>query len=269
MTVMRLLEVYGGHFRVTVARYMMYRVELVIWLIAMILQPVVFMAVWSGAATQAGGQVAGFTLPDIAAYFILAMLVNHATMAWVMWEWDSRVRHGELSYLLLRPSHVFHRDLGENLSFKLTTFPVMFGTAVALILTHHPAWKLDAANLPYIVPAFLLAFCLRFLLDWLAAMGAFFTTRVDALNVCYFFCLLLFSGQMAPMPFLPDLLRDIATFLPFRWCLDFPVRLIMGKLTAQEIWTGMCLQAVWTVIIALCCRIVWKKGLKNYTAVGL
>jgi ABC-2 type transport system permease protein len=235
----------------------------------MILQPVVFMAVWSSAALNSGGTVSGFTTNEISAYFILAMLINHATMAWVMWEWDARVRNGELSYLLLRPNHVFHRDLGENITFKLATFPVMLGTAVLLMAATHPHFSVTPHALAALLPCLLMAFCLRFTVDWMCAMGAFFTTRVDALNVLYFFVLLLFSGQMGPLPFLPKPLQVIADFLPFRWTVDFPARLMMGKLADSEILPGLAAQAAWCVVICGLCVFVWRKGVRGYTAVGI
>ena len=264
-----LIESYYGHFKVTLTRYLTYRVELVIWLISMILQPVVFMAVWSNAASYSGGTLSGYTTGDISAYFIVSMLVNHATMAWVMWEWDARVRQGELSYLLLRPNHVFHRDLAENITFKLATFPFMLATAIALIAGTHPHVTMSHQAMLAIVPCLLLSFCLRFTVDWLCAMGAFFTTRVDALNVFYFFLLLLFSGQMAPMPFLPAPLQTMADFLPFRWTVDFPARLLIGKLPDEEIVHGLLMQMFWCVIVWSACVLVWRRGVRSYTAVGI
>jgi viologen exporter family transport system permease protein len=265
----RLIESYQGHFRVTLTRYLTYRVELVIWLISMILQPIVFMAVWSSAAANSGGTVSGYSPNEISAYFIIAMLVNHATMAWVMWEWDARVRGGELSYLLLRPNHVFHRDLAENVTFKLATFPVMLATALLLIAATSPHIVITPYAAMAIIPCLILSFCLRFTVDWVCAMGAFFTTRVDALNVLYFFVLLLFSGQMAPVPFLPEPMRVIANFLPFRWTVDFPARLLMGKLSDAEILPGLAAQALWCLVICGLCVFVWRRGVRGYTAVGI
>jgi ABC-2 type transport system permease protein len=264
-----LFESYVGHFRVTLTRYMTYRVELVIWLISMILQPVVFMAVWRSAAQNVGGTISGFSRVDIAEYFIIAMLVNHATMAWVMWEWDARVRQGELSYLLLRPNHVFHRDLGENVTFKFATFPVMLATALLLLLATGARISPTEHTASLFAPCFVLGFCLRFTVDWLCAMGAFFTKRVDALNVLYFFMLLLFSGQMAPLPFLPAPMRAIADFLPFRWTVDFPARLLMGKLSDAQIVNGLAAQFAWSLVICGLCVLVWRRGLRGYTAVGI
>lgn len=265
----RTVDLFRAHFRVTMIRYMAYRVELVIWLISMILQPVVFLAVWQAAASHLGGQVESFSRSDFTFYFIAVMLVNHLTMAWVMFEWEGRVLHGDLSYLLLRPHHVIHRDIGENVTFKTATFPIMLATAALL------AWSFDLrpefvgwAVLAFI-PSLFLAYVLRFLSDWTVAMGALWTTKVEAINVIYFFLMLLFSGQMAPVQILPGPVQAVANALPFRWMIDFPVRLLMGRLTTQEVQYGLLMQAGWAVVIAALAAIIWRMGMRRYTAVGL
>lgn len=265
----RIWELYIGHLRVTLIRYMAYRVELVIWLISMILQPVIFLAVWQNAASQVGGSLNGFDRGEIATYFILVMLINHITMAWVMFEWEARVQKGELSYLLLRPHHVVHRDLGENIAFKTATFPVMLLTAIGLIITFNPTFTLHPRSILAFIPTLLLAYALRFAIDWITALGAFYTTRVDAINVIHFFLLLLFSGQMSPIPMLPPQLQAIAAFLPYRWMVDFPVRLFMGRLTFEEIVWGLIAQVFWIVVLFVIGFVVWRNGLKKFTAVGL
>jgi ABC-2 type transport system permease protein len=264
-----MLEIYLGHFRVTMSRYMAYRVELVIWLLSMILQPVVFLAVWQNAASQVGGSLNGFTQGEIATYFILVMLINHLTMAWVMFEWEARVQKGELSYLLLRPHHVVHRDLGENITFKTATFPVIFMTAFALSFTFGPTIDLKPWTVVAFIPSLILAYALRFAVDWITALGAFYTTRVDAINVLHFFVLLLFSGQMSPLPLLPPQLAAVATYLPYRWMIDFPARLLMGRLTMEEAAHGCVAQILWLAIIIGIGALVWRRGLRRFTAVGL
>lgn len=265
----RLWELYSAHFIVTLTRYLAYRLELCIWLLSMILQPVIFLAVWQSSASQRGGTIGGFSTADFATYFIFVMLINHATMAWVMFEWESRIKRGDLSYLLLRPHHVIHRDIAENITFKTATVPVMLLTALGLTFTFHPAFHFQWWSVLAFIPTILMAYALRFSLDWITGIGCFYTTRVDAINVLYFFMVLLFSGQMAPFPLLPKAVQVAASFLPFRWCIDFPVRLLMGRLTPQETVFGLCAQAAWIIVVIVLGRLAWNRAVREYQAVGL
>jgi len=85
----------------------------------------------------------------------------------------------------------------------------MLLTAAGLAATFAPTlhWK-PWAVLAFI-PSVLLAFALRFTVDWITATWAALNmSKVDAVNVLFFFILLMTSGQMAPLPLLPLLIGE-------------------------------------------------------------
>ena len=266
----RALTLYASYFRINLTRYMAYRVETVIWLVGMILPPVVLLSVWQSAAGRQGGSIAGFGGGDIAAYFIVVMLVNHATQAWAVFLWESYVREGYLAYVLLRPHPVFLQDLAENVAFKLVTMPIMLLTGVALAYSFHAHMQFSPGALLMAVPTVLLAFALRFTVDWIVATtAALYSTKVDAVNAVFFFIVLIFSGQIGPLQMLPNVLHTIANFLPFRWMIDFPVQAILGRLSPHDILNGLGMQVFWLVIQSGAIAVSWRGGIRRFTAVGL
>jgi ABC-2 type transport system permease protein len=118
------------------------------------------------------------------------------------------------------------------------------------------------------IPALLLAFLVRFLLEWTLAQAAFWTTRVSAINQTYFVLLLFLSGQIAPLSLMPHPVRILAEILPFRGMVGFPVELLLGRLTLSEAWTGLAIQAAWVVVGLVLVRVVWRAGVRVYSAVG-
>ena len=118
------------------------------------------------------------------------------------------------------------------------------------------------------VPALLLAFLLRFLLEWTLALVAFWTTRVGAVNQTYFVLILFLSGQIAPLSLFPVPIQVAADILPFRWMIGFPVELILGRLSVVDAATGLLAQAVWILLAGLLLRTVWRAGVRVYSAVG-
>jgi ABC-2 type transport system permease protein len=118
------------------------------------------------------------------------------------------------------------------------------------------------------VPGLLLAFALRFLLEWTLAQSAFWTTRVSAINQIYFFLLLFLSGQIAPLSILPRAVQIAAKILPFYWTIGFPTELLLGKVTVAGAFIGIGVQIVWLVIAVFLVRFVWRLGVKAYSAVG-
>jgi ABC-2 type transport system permease protein len=93
-------------------------------------------------------------------------------------------------------------------------------------------------------------------------------TRVMAVNQVYYVALLFLSGQAAPLTLLPGPAQALAAVLPFRWLVAFPVELALGRLTPAEAATGLAMQAVWLAISLLAMGIIWRAGLRRYSAVG-
>jgi ABC-2 type transport system permease protein len=259
---------YFQQFKTTFAAMVQYRASLVIWMIAQVLEPVVYLIVWSTVSNSGGGNVGAYSTRAFAGYFILLLLVNHVSYTWIMYEYEYRIRQGLLSSALLKPIHPIHADIAENLSSKALTLPFMLLVAAGLtglfqpLITPAP-WALLAG-----LPALGLAFLVRFLLEWTLAQVAFWTTRVSATNQAYFVLVLFLSGQIAPLTLFPWPLQAVAALLPFRWLIGFPVELLLGRLTPGEALTGLGMQVVWLVISLALVRRVWRAGVRIYSAVG-
>ena len=263
-----LAELYVQQFRTTLAMMFQYRASLFIWMIGHVLEPLVYLIVWSVVATSEGGSVGDYTKTQFAAYFIVLMLVNDVTYTWIMYEFEYRIRHGSLSFALLKPVHPIHSDIADNVSSKVITLPFMVLIAVVLAVIFHPALSPPPWAIGVFVPALLLAFLVRFLLEWTLAQAAFWTTRVSAINQTYFVLLLFLSGQIMPLTLLPHPVRIVAEILPFRGMVGFPVELLLGRLTPAEALTGLGIQAAWVIIGLVLLRVVWRAGVRVYSAVG-
>ncbi len=263
-----LAELYIQQFKTTLAMMLQYRASLLIWMIGHVLEPLVYLIVWSVVASTGGGSVGDYQKQDFAAYFIVLMLVNHVTYTWIMYEFEYRIQHGSLSFALLRPVHPIHSDVADNVSSKAVTLPFMVAIAVALALAFHPALSPQPWAIGLFVPALLLAFLLRFLVEWTLALSAFWTTRVSAINQTYFVLLLFLSGQIAPISLMPRAVRVLAEVLPFRAMVGFPVELLLGRLSLSQALAGLGAQAAWVIIGLVLLRVVWRAGVRVYSAVG-
>ena len=263
-----LAELYVQQFKTTLAMMFQYRASLLIWMIGHVLEPLVYLIVWSVVAASEGGSVGDYTKREFAAYFIVLMLVNHVTYTWIMYEFEYRIRHGSLSFALLKPVHPIHSDIADNVSSKVITLPFMLVIAVVLAVIFHPSLSPPPWAIGVFVPALLLAFLVRFLLEWTLAQAAFWTTRVSAINQTYFVLLLFLSGQIMPLTLLPHPVRILAEVLPFRGMVGFPVELLLGRLTPAEALMGLGIQAAWVITGLVLLRVVWRAGVRVYSAVG-
>ncbi|MGH2615988.1 MAG: ABC transporter permease [Thermomicrobiales bacterium] len=263
-----LLVLYRAQFRTTIAEQFQYRGALVIWLMGLILEPVIFLSVWATVARSQGGVVDGFTAGDFAAYYLVAMIVDHAGFTWVMWEMEYWIRQGNLSPLLVRPVHPIHRQIAHNLTFKLLTLAVVAPVVGVLALIFRPSFTISAWTALAFIPALLLAMALRFAVEWTLASAAFWVTRVTALNQLYYVAFLFLAGVAAPLALLPGPVRVLAEWLPFYRMLGFPVELLLGRLTPQQALVGFGAQIAWLVAAVILLNVTWARGIRQYSAVG-
>jgi ABC-2 type transport system permease protein len=263
-----LIDMYVQQFRTSLATMLQYRASLVIWLISQVLEPLIYLIVWTVVSKGQGGSVGGFTASGFAAYFILLMLVNHVTYTWIMYEYEYRVRHGSLSFSLLRPVHPIHADIADNVSSKAVSFPAMLLAAVGLALIFKPDFHFAPWAVLAALPAIALAFILRFFVEWCLALAAFWITRVSALNQTYFVAMLFLSGQIAPLALMPGWVQTVASISPFRWMISFPLELLMGQLSAAAAVRGFGVQLIWVFLAWAVMRVVWRAGVRAYSAVG-
>lgn len=67
---------------------------------------------------------------------------------------------------------------------------------------------------------------------------------------------------------LPPALQMAAWVLPFRWIFNFPVEVLLGKLSAQDVVTGIIIQTLWVIGSAIGLQLIWRQALRCYAAVG-
>lgn len=85
----------------------------------------------------------------------------------------------------------------------------------------------------------------------------------------YYAPMLLLSGWVAPIALMPGWLQALAVVFPFRYTTAVPVEIAIGKLQGEAMWVEIGLQALWVFIGAGAAQMLWRKGLRQYTGVGM
>ena len=265
---LHLSRVYSAFFRVSFAVQLQYRTAAAFWIIGAVMQPTVYLVVWATVAAEQGGSVNGLTIGDFAAYYIVLMFLEHLTFTWIMWEFDYRIREGEISSALLKPIHPIHADLMDNVAYKLIGLVMMVPCALALGWAFRPNFTTTPIDLLLFIPVFFLTFALRFSIGYTLGLAAFWTNRITALNSIYFVSRLFFSGRLSPIELMPPTLQTIANILPFKWFVAYPAELLLGRYTLSEALQGLSIQMLWVAIMVVTLRFVWRRGTRKYAAFG-
>ena len=261
-------RLYWGWARIAVLEQFQYRVANYFYMIGMVAEPVIYLVVWSTVAEQQGGEVGGFTPADFAAYYIVWTLVRNMNIVLTPFEWEHRIKRGDLSVDLLRPIHPIHRDLAYFGGWKLVVIVMWLPIAVVLTWTFRPALDPGAADIGLFFIALWGGFFVRFFALWALGLITLWTTRISAVFELYFTAELLLSGRLVPLSLMPGWAQTLADFLPFQWAFQFPIDVLLGRLSTGEVWFGIAMQLMWSGIGIGATAVMWKRGIRRFAAVG-
>jgi ABC-2 type transport system permease protein len=266
--VRRMVDFYGTVSRTAVQEQFQYRAANYMYMIGMVVEPVIYLVVWSVVAEASGGQVGGYSPGGFAAYFIVWMLVRNMNIVFTPYGWEFRIREGQLSGMLLRPMHPLHYDLAYFAGWKVIAVLLWVPIALVLSLLFRPELSVNLAQAATFLVAIWGAYVIRTLLLFVLGMVTLWTTRVAALFELYFTAELLLSGRLVPMDLMPDWVLRWVDLLPFRSTFGFPIEALVSDLSGPELVRGLVAQLVWVVIGWALAMAVWRRAIRRYAAVG-
>jgi ABC-2 type transport system permease protein len=262
------VDLYLTNMKTAIMSQFQYRVANYFYMIGMIAEPVIYLVVWSTIAQSQGGAVGGYTAGEFAAYYIVWTLVRNMNIVFTPYGWEWRIQRGVLSAELLRPIHPIHFDLSYFAGWKVVVIVLWLPIAVILALAFRPTLDPTLLEVGVFAIAIWGAYLIRSMWLWALGMLTFWTTRVSAIFELYFAAELLLSGRLVPMSLLPVWAQRLASFLPFQYTFGFPIEALIGQLTPQQLLFGLGMQVFWTVAGWVVVKIVWRFGIRRYSAVG-
>lgn len=245
-----------------------YRAANYFYMIGMVIEPVIYLVVWSTIARSHGGAVGGYTAGTFAAYYIVWTLVRNMNIVFTPYGWEERVKDGQLSGQLLRPVHPIHYDLAGFAGWKFVVIVLWLPIAAVLTVAFRPSLSPSVSQCIVFFFAIWGAYLIRSMLLWVLGMVTFWTTRVAALYQGYFMAEMLLSGRLVPMTLMPRWSRDVAAFLPFRWTFGYPITALVGPISTRDLYLGLAMQALWIAIGTGLVAVVWRRGCRRFSAVG-
>ncbi len=250
---------------VTLAAFIEYRAEVLIWMIAGTL-PLIMMFIWMGLA--ANGPVGGYAAADFAAYFLLVFILRQFTVCWVVQPLSREIRLGEMSSRLMRPLDPYWMYVADHMIALVMRLPIVPPVVLlGLVLTGALA-KLSIAPVPLFLLAMVGAWLIRFNMHYSLGLVAFWTDQATSFEGLLFTIYMVFGGALFPVGLLPPAAQEIIALTPFPYMIGFPVDIMLGKLSSAELLRGFGMQALWILVFVGARRLTWRHGLKRYSAVG-
>lgn len=250
----------------TWASWIQYRGFFFVLAFGWMIPPLVSLLVWSAAAR--GGDVQGMSPGAFAGYYLLVILVNQLTYAQVNWTVGDVIRYGGLNTWLLRPIPPLYNILSSEAAGKIVYLIFVIPIVAVLALVLKPELSVTLPGAGWFVLSLVLAWALRTFWGLWLALLAFWATRADALLAVQDSLVFLLAGVVAPINLLPEVMQSLARMLPFRYMIGFPVEVLIGQLNGSQMAEGFAIQSAWLGLSLLLCALVWRQGIRRYSAIG-
>jgi ABC-2 type transport system permease protein len=264
-----MLQIYKRLWQTNWAEQWQYRANLLMYLLYWLVSPIIYLAVWTTVATSQGS-VRGLTANDFVTYYMTLLIVDQLTSEITIHILAYKIQDGTLSGELLRPVHpILTNTLVNNLAFKALTFTVLIPVWGVLFLLFQPDFSaVTGQSLLLALPGVMIGFGISFFFGAIITCLAFWTTRVYALSEFFYALVVLFSGQFVPLELMPKVIQDIGQYLPFQMYKYVPIQTALNKLPLEVVLRDYALGLVWLVVMHFVFRLVWREGVKRFSAVG-
>lgn len=251
---------------------LVYRLNALVWVLYAVVPSLTFMWVWLARyEAQPNVRIGGFDLGEMLTYYLLVTALSVAITPHPEWEIATAIRDGKITPFLLRPVGYFGYRLAWESSYQIVKTAMML-PAFALL------WWFFRAHIA--LPPFEIG---RFTLFLLSALGAYFLlSQIKFLLGISAFWILepaglmeiynvlsgLFAGRLLPLQLLPLWAQWLGNALPFSILYSFPMQILLNRAAPDEIVWGFARQLMWLGVLSLAVRLMWRRGLLAYEAVG-
>jgi len=214
----------------------------------------------------------GFTLAGMITYLVIMDVFGSLVYGLRNsgFDYSGMIKSGSLGPALLKPQslnkHVYFRNLADGVTGTLPQ--VLLVACVLPFVARFLVWDISLMNIMFIVlflavgtvSTHLLCSALGYMAFWL-----------EEANAIMWSCMVLFNiltGFFLPLDFFPQWSVKILEMLPFSSWGYIQTKLYIGLYTLDKIALLFSVQVIWIFALFFINRIIWKKGIQKYSAVG-
>lgn len=247
-----------------------YRGGVIIYRFIHLLSLMTIIAVWL-ASSSIDDQIGGYTKNELVTYYVVALALEGFVYWYVTDTVKEEIRSGEMSAKsIIKPISDYWRHFFGELGYHM----------IAPIFTIVPVFLLIFflhANI--VVPFSALAVFSTLIASFFAAVLYFNITYSMGLLTFWFeestqiasfvwVMLFFFGGQLVPISFFPNGMREVISLLPFRYTFSFPLEVYLGKVQGFDLIYQFTIQITWVVILWIFTKLLWSFGSKRYSSFG-
>jgi ABC-2 type transport system permease protein len=262
-----LLRTYWEFAKKSFQNNVVYRADYFAGVINTMVMIFVNIAIWK-AIYEEEAVLSGIGFRVITTYIVLSFLMQ--TM-FVMDEYliENKVRSGLIATDLLKPVNFRFYIFSYNIGTLL--FRTLMQLLPALILSIFlfkllPPFSLLMAG--YFVISAFLAYLVLYNLNFIVWVSSFWFYWTFSLITIKDALLMVLSGALLPLWFMPSGLSNIIKLTPFDSIYFTPISIYLGQIPVNEILFSLGRQAIWVIILLGVGQLLWNRATKRLVIQG-
>jgi ABC-2 type transport system permease protein len=262
------LRQWRGLVRVYLAELLAYPATISIWVLTDVVGAVVMPLVWLTARND--GMIGGYTPQGLVVYYVAMLLVGGFVTSHFMWDIGIEIKEGLFTAHVLRPVSYFEFILCRNFAWRLGRTIVTLPWFALILFAYASTMGAAPVHLGWETWASVFLGHLVSISSVLAiAMLALFVEEARTIFEVYYLPMMFLSGQMFPVGLLPDWAAGLAKSTPFYYTTGLPTEILTGTVAGADASRGMVLQCAWIAGSLVAYALLFRAGMRRYTAVGL
>lgn len=215
--------------------------------------------------SSSSDEINGMTFMYTFLYLSIANAMNTLMEAWVEWDMSRDILNGKISFFLVQPINFQYNILFRSLGVMLSNFLVIFLPSLIIfaLLSDN-----GIANIPVYLISLILAVMIRFSIDFITGIVAFYTENIWGVSITKNVLIAIFSGALIPILYYPEFLQVIIKGLPFYAIYHIPISILLNKFDVFSCLKMLLIQLLWAVGLAVLGRALYNRSIKIITVNG-
>ncbi len=262
------MKKYWEIFRTTFEEYFTYRLDFFMWRFREVLSLLILYFFWT-AIYDKRNLLFGYSQIQMVTYILVSTVIQNFVMATRTQEVADEIESGHVINFILKPFSYFKYLVMRDAADKAIN--VLFGAVeIALLIWLFKPTFIFQQNLTTLLVVLILAILgsfTGFFINLIFSFLAFWTTETWAPSFIFTLLVSFLAGGYFPLDILPKPIFNLLLLTPFPYLYYLPAKIYISGLNAFSL-IGIVICAVWVGVFYFLARLMWKKGLKNFSFFG-
>lgn len=226
-------------------------------------------AIFADSNSNAGANFGGMNLAQIIHYYVCASFISNIVLSG-FGTTATEIYEGTLTRYLLYPVSFFQYRVSVQLAYwLLCVFQLLLALSLLAIFDSQSYPLPGVMLLSGTLLCCFLASYLYLIMQAILEFMSFWIEGIWGLMISLYFIINFFGGGVLPVQLFPKWAVRILEYSPFPWMISFPVEVLAERVTAARFIFAISIMLGWCLLLSLIARIIWQKGLRRYSSVGI